>query len=107
MLREFRKSAGRQFIALFLCTLFGLGVIGLGERREVKESGNGHFYRGVFLRADQPHNGQDRGDESDTINVNAPSVYVTNVASGFVTYTPGSLTPIADPYGQHAYWLPR
>jgi hypothetical protein len=68
MLREFRKNVRRQFIALLLCGLFGLGIIGLGEGRE-KEQGNGSVYPGEFLRTDQPHNGQDRGDESDTINV--------------------------------------
>ncbi|MCU1300244.1 MAG: hypothetical protein JWQ87_528 [Candidatus Sulfotelmatobacter sp.] len=68
MRREPRKNVRRQFIALLLCALFGLGIIGLGEGGE-KEQGNGNVYRRVFLRTDQPHNGQDRGDESDTINV--------------------------------------
>jgi hypothetical protein len=102
----FRMSLGQQYVAIFLCALFGLGIIGLGERGESNESGFGSPYQGVFLQTDQPHNGQDRGDESDTINVNAPSQYVTNTAAAMLTYRAGSLTPIADPYGHNVYWLP-
>ena len=107
MIRKFRKSVGLHFIALFLCALFGLGIIGLGERSESEVSGNGSFYHAVFLRTDQPHSGQDRGDESDAIYVNAPTMY-TNAAAGMLNYAyrPGSLTPIADPYGHQVYWLP-
>jgi hypothetical protein len=106
MIKEFRQSARRQFVALLLCAIFGLGLIGLGERNESEASGNGSVYQAEFLRPDQPHNGQDRGDESDTINVNAPSLYVTNTTAGVVNYRPGSLTPIAAPFGPSVYWLP-
>jgi hypothetical protein len=97
MIRKFRKSARTRFITLFLCALFGLGIIGLGEQSESEVSGSS-FYHAAFLRTDQPHNGQDRGDESDTINVNALSVYA-NTTAGTVgyTYRPGSLTPIGLP----------
>ncbi len=105
MLREFRKNVGRQFVALLLCGLFGLGIVGLGERRKLKSNVNENFYEHVFPMPEPPHSGQDRGDESDTITVTAPSLYVTNTAAQMMTYTPGSLTPIADPYGHLVYWL--
>jgi hypothetical protein len=98
---------GRQFIALLLCALFGLEIIGVGarEQRNPEEPGNAGLYRGVFLKAEQPHSGQDRGDESDTINVNAPSMY-RHTSAQTLSYHPGSLTPIADPYGNLIYWTP-
>jgi len=95
MSREFLTSAGQQYIAVFLCGLFGLGIIDLGERSEVKEPG-------VFLPTDQPHNGQDRGDESDLIYVGSPTMYANTLST--VTYGLGSLTPIAHPYGHAVYW---
>jgi hypothetical protein len=103
MHREFRNSVGRQYVAVFLCGLFGLGIIGWGEHSETRCEGNVRFYRGVFPGIDQPHSGQDRGDESDTMNTNSPSMYA-NTASASVTYSLGSLTPIADPYGHQVYW---
>jgi hypothetical protein len=84
----FRMSLRQQCVGVFLCALFGLGIVGLAERRVANE-GFGSFYRGVFLQMDQPHNGQDRGDESDTISVNAPSLYVTNTAAAMLTYRAG------------------
>lgn len=96
---------GTAYVAVFLCGLFGLGIIGFGERSEVEESGTGEFYRGEFLPTDQPHNGQDRGDESDLIYVGSPTMYANTLS--VVTYSPGSLTPFADHYGNKVYWLPR
>jgi hypothetical protein len=106
MFKEFGKSGKQQFVALFLCALFGLGIIGFGGRSESEEIDHASTYRGVFLPPDPPHRGQDRGDESDLINVNAPSIY-TNTAAATLNYIyrPGSLTPIADPYGHEVYWL--
>jgi hypothetical protein len=106
MLREFRKNVGRQFVALLLCGLFGLGIVGLGERRKLKSNVNENFYERVFPMPEQPHSGQDRGDESDSITVMALSLYGTNTAAQMMTYTAGSLTPMADPYGNRVFWLP-
>jgi hypothetical protein len=92
MIRKFRTSVAMHFIAVFLCALLGLGIIGLGERSESKSSGNESSYSAVFLKTEQPHSGQDHGDESDTINTNAPSMY-GNVTAGSVDYTYRSLTP--------------
>jgi hypothetical protein len=105
MNKKFRRSVGVHFIALFLCAVFGLGIIGLGERSEAKESWNGLSYHAVVLKAEQPHSGQDRGDESDVMHTLAPSIY-TNTSAATLTYRPGSLTPIGDFYGNQVYWLP-
>jgi hypothetical protein len=103
MRQEFHNKTGRQYVAVFLSSLFGLGIIGLGERDEPKGEHNGGFYRGVFPGTDQPHNGEDRGDESETLHVGSAEMYA-NTTSASVTYTLGSLTPIADPYGYKVYW---
>ena len=92
MIRKFRTSVAMHFIAAFLCAVFSLGIIGVGERSESEVSGNGSSYHPVFLKTDQPHNGQDRGDESDTINTNAPSMYPNSTAVT-TNYTYRSLTP--------------
>lgn len=107
MIREFRQSAGMQYVAVLLCALFGLGVLGIGERSEAEATRNGGVYQGVFPTPDQPHHGQDRGDESDLLIVGASSLYVTNTTSSTITYAPGALRQTADPFGSSVYWLPR
>jgi hypothetical protein len=64
MITKFRTSGGMHFLAVFLCAVFALGIIGLGEWSESEASRNGSCYHSVFLGTNQPHNGQDRADES-------------------------------------------
>ena len=66
----------RQWAAVFLSALLALGII---------------VCEPVFSAREQPHLGQDRGDES-SLNLNAPSIY-DNASATMTGYTwrPGSL----------------
>lgn len=80
MLKRFYLSKARQWAAVFLSALFALGII-ISEREH------------VFRTVEQPHLGQDRGDES-AISVDAPSMYA-NTSSVRIGYgwRPGSMVP--------------
>jgi hypothetical protein len=89
VLKIFYQSKSRQWTAVFLSALFALGII-VGE----------HEY--AFRTVEQPHLGQERGDESPTLIVNAPSMYANaSPVSSRYTWQPGSMVPtifLADPY---------
>jgi hypothetical protein len=53
-----------HLLAVFLCAVFGLGIFGLGEWSESEASRNGSCYHSLYLGTNQPHNDQDRADES-------------------------------------------
>jgi hypothetical protein len=98
MLKSFYNSRSRGWAAVFLSSLFALGIV-VGERgeRQSAPDGAGRRRAELFLIVEQPHLGQDRGDESSLINVSAPSMYA-NASSQTLSYKyrAGPLTPIGE-----------
>jgi hypothetical protein len=83
MLKTFYSGKTRQLFSVFFPTVLAAGVVMSAPEREFF-IGREPLVQGKFELPFQPyeqqHSGQDRGDESDTIIVTAPSVY-TNVAA--------------------------
>ena len=81
MLRNFYLSKSRQWTAVVLSALFALGII-VSEREY------------AFRTMDQPHLGQERGDEATILVVNAPGMYAnTSPVQYAYTWQPGSMVP--------------
>ncbi len=86
---KFFRSKARQWAAVLLSALFALGII-IGEGEYMRRI----YEREYVMRVEQPHLGQERGDESPTLIVNAPSIYANVAANTYThTYRPGSLVP--------------
>lgn len=79
MLESFCSSKKRQWIAVLLVAMLNLGLF-ISEREH------------LFFPVEQPHIGQERGDESPVLILNAPGMY-TNVSPQGFTYN--SLAPQA------------
>lgn len=87
MLETFYNGKTRQSFASFFPVIFVAGVAMSAPEREFFV-GRGPLVQGrvelPFQPCEQQHNGQDRGDESDTIFVGAPTMY-TNTAAGVLS----------------------